>query len=134
MQSINNVTISGYICTDTQLSQTTTGMSVLSFVVAVNDKRKDSKTGDWEDYPNFVEVTFFSKQAEGLSKILNKGSKVFVNGKINQSRWESNGEKRSKISIVGTSIDFGSPKSQNENIAVTKAKEAQMSLTEDIPF
>ena len=50
--SINRVNISGNLTRDPELRATTGGTQVLSFGMAVNDRRKNQQTGEWEDYPN----------------------------------------------------------------------------------
>ena len=55
--SINRVVISGNLTRDPDLRSTASGMPVLGFGVAVNDRRKNQQTGEWEDYPNFIDCT-----------------------------------------------------------------------------
>ena len=57
--SINRVNISGNLTRDPELRATASGTQVLSFGVAVNDRRRNPQTGEWEDYPNFVDCTMF---------------------------------------------------------------------------
>jgi single-strand DNA-binding protein len=105
--SINRVNITGNLTRDPELRTTGSGMSVLKLGVAVNDRRKNSSTGEWEDVANFVDVTVFGARADGLSKFLHKGSKVAVEGKLRWSSWESPaGEKRSKLEVVADDIEF----------------------------
>ena len=52
--SINRVIISGNLTRDPELRSTASGLPVLGFGVAVNDRRKNQQTGEWEDYPNFM--------------------------------------------------------------------------------
>ncbi len=104
---INRVMISGNLTRDPELRATGSGMSVLNMGVAVNDRRKNQQTGEWEDYANFVDVVFFGARAEGLSKHLSKGMKVAVEGKLRWSSWENQqGEKRSKLEVVGDDLEF----------------------------
>ena len=58
--------------------QTPGGTQVLGFGVAVNDRRRNQQTGEWEDYPNFIDCTMFGNRAEALSRILRKGMKVAI--------------------------------------------------------
>lgn len=105
--SINRVNITGNLTRDPELRSTGSGMSVLKLGVAVNDRRKNSSTGEWEDVANFVDVTVFGARADGLSKFLHKGSKVAIEGKLRWSSWESPaGEKRSKLEVVADDIEF----------------------------
>ena len=62
--SINRVAISGNLTRDAELRTTQSGMSILDFGVAVNDRRKNQQTGQWEDYPNFIDCTI-EKGKEG---------------------------------------------------------------------
>lgn len=80
---INRVMISGNLTRDPDLRQTSGGLSVLTFGVAVNDRRRNA-AGEWEDYPNFLDCTIFGARADGLSKYLSKGAKVAIEGKL---RW-----------------------------------------------
>ena len=76
--SINRVIVSGNLTRDPELRSTAGGMAVLGFGVAVNDRRKNQQTGEWEDYPNFVDCTMFGKRAEAVGRYLAKGAKVSI--------------------------------------------------------
>ena len=89
--SINRVIISGNLTRDPELRQTASGMPVLGFGVAVNDRRKNSQTGEWEDCPNYIDCTMFGTRAQALSQYLSKGSKVAIEGKLRWSQWERDG-------------------------------------------
>lgn len=104
--SINRVNISGNLTRDPELRQTQSGMAVLSIGVAVNDRRKNQQTGEWEDIPNFVDCIVFGQRAQSLSQYLSKGSKVAIDGKLRWSQWEKDGQKRSKIEVVVDEIEF----------------------------
>ena len=93
--SINRVIISGNLTRDPELRSTAGGTSVLGFGVAVNDRRKNQQTGEWEDYPNFIDCTMFGARADALNKYLSKGTKVTIEGKLRWSQWERDGQKRS---------------------------------------
>ena len=104
--SINRVVISGNLTRDPELRSTTSGTQVLSFGVAVNDRRRNQQTGDWEDYPNFVDCTMFGARAEAVSRYLSKGSKVAIEGKLRYSSWERDGQRRSKLEVIVDEIEF----------------------------
>ena len=104
--SINRVCISGNLTRDPVLRSTSGGMSVLSMGVAVNDRRKNQQTGEWEDYPNFVDCTMFGTRAEAVSRFLAKGNKVAIEGKLRYSSWEKDGQRRSKLEVVVDEIEF----------------------------
>lgn len=104
--SINRVIISGNLTRDPELRCTQSGMDVLGFGVAVNDRRKNNRTGEWEDYPNFVDCTMFGNRARSVSQYLAKGSKVAIEGKLRWSQWERDGQKHSKLSVVVDELEF----------------------------
>jgi len=104
--SINRVIISGNLTRDPELRRTQAGMDVLTIGMAVNDRRRNPQTGEWEDCPNFVDVTVFGKRAAALDNILSKGAKVAVEGKLRWSQWERDGQKRSKIEVVADEIEL----------------------------
>lgn len=104
--SINRVNISGNLTRDPEMRATQGGSQVLGFGVAVNDRRKNPQTGEWEDVPNFVDCTVFGNRAEALSRILTKGMKVAIEGKLRWSQWEKDGQKRSKLEVIVDEIEF----------------------------
>lgn len=103
--SINRVAISGNIGNDPDLRQTASGMQVLSFSVAVNDRVK-GEDGQWTDRPNWIDCTMFGARAQSVSRFLSKGSKVAIEGKLRWSQWERDGQKRSKIEVIVDEIEF----------------------------
>ena len=104
--SINRVIISGNLTRDPELRATGGGTSVLDFGVAVNERRKNPQSGEWEDRANFVDCVVFGKRAESLSKFMTKGQKVAVEGKLRYSSWEKDGQKRSKLSVIVDEVEF----------------------------
>lgn len=111
--SINRVCVSGNLTRDPELRMTQTGMAVLGFGIAVNDRRKNQQTGEWEDYPNFIDCTMFGTRAEKVATYLSKGTKVAVAGRLHYSSWERDGQKRSKIEVVAEEIEFMSRQEQH---------------------
>ena len=113
--SINRVLISGNLTRDPELRQTAGGMAILSFGVAVNDRRRNPQSGNWEDYANYIDCTMFGNRANSLSNILTKGMKVAIEGKLRYSQWERDGQKRSKIEVIVDELEFMSSRNGNGN-------------------
>lgn len=134
--SINRVVISGNLTRDPELRQTQSGTSVLSIGIAVNDRHKNASTGEWEDYANFIDCTLFGNRAEAMSKLLQKGSKVTIDGKLRWSQWERDGQKRSKIEVIVQDIDPSGnlKKSSGEAVEGVAIDEETGLYEEDIPF
>ncbi len=126
--SINRVIISGNLTRNAELRNTASGTAVCNFTVAVNERRKNNQTGDWEDYANFIDCVMFGNRAENISPYLEKGKKVAVEGKLSWSQWEKDGQTRSKVEINVQEIEFMT--------APTKAEPAKMQdfNDESIPF
>lgn len=103
--SINNVSITGNLTRPPELRATQSGTPVLSFGIAVNDRRKNA-SGQWEDVPNFFECVTFGNRATALSDILTKGMKVAITGKLHYSSWEKDGQKHSKVDIIAQEIEL----------------------------
>lgn len=104
--SINSVNISGNLTRDPELRTTQNGTAILNFGMAVNDRRRNAQSGEWEDVPNFVDCCLFGKRGEALSTRLVKGMKVFISGKLHYNSWERDGKKRSKIEVIVDEIEF----------------------------
>ncbi len=136
---INRVVITGNLTRDPELRSTGSGMSVLKLGVAVNDRRKNQQSGEWEDVPNFVDVTVFGARGEALSRFLNKGSKVAIEGKLRWSQWENpQGEKRSKLEVIADEVEFLSSRdgggSGSGGSGYSAAAPSSDSDGEEIPF
>ena len=105
--SINRVVISGNLTRDPEMRQTAGGTQIMQFGVAVNDRRRNPQTGEWEDTPNFIDCVVFGSRAEPLSRFLSKGTKVAIEGKLRYSAWETkDGQRRSKLEVVVDDIEF----------------------------
>ena len=124
--SINRVNISGNLTRDPEMRGTTGGTSVLSFGVAVNDRRRNQQTGEWEDYPNFVDCVMFGTRAEAISRYLSKGTKVAIEGKLRYSSWERDGQRRSKLEVIVDEIEFLSRGQQQSAPAAAPVASAPM--------
>jgi single-strand DNA-binding protein len=111
--SINRVVITGNLTRDPELRSTAGGMAILKMGIAVNDRRKNSQSGEWEDVANFFDVVLFGARGESLSRFLSKGSKIAVEGKLRWSSWETpDGDKRSKVEIVADDVEFMSTRGE----------------------
>ncbi len=146
--SINRVIVSGNLTRDPELRATTGGTNVLTFGIAVNDRRRNPQTGEWEDVPNFVDCVMFGVRAESISRFLSKGSKVAIEGKLRYSSWEKDGARRSRLEVVVDEIEFMSrnqqqsyggyaPQSQPEpsfSAPAPQAPPVDEFSSEDIPF
>lgn len=110
--SINRYIATGNLTREPELRRTANGMAVMNIGIAVNDRRKNPQSGEWEDYPNFLTCVMFGTRAESVSVYLHKGSKVAIEGKLRFSQWEKDGQKRSKIEVMIDDLELLTPRNQ----------------------
>jgi single-strand DNA-binding protein len=149
--AINRIMIVGRATKDVELRYTSSNLAVVSVNIASNRSYKDSKTGEWKDDPTFVSVVIFGEQAERANEKLKKGSPVYVEGRLQSRKWETNqGEKRSTLEIICDKIQFLTkaealdatkteiePKGTNSTKTVDTAWDVEENienLDEEIPF
>ncbi len=109
----NKVILIGNLTKDPELRYTPQGTPVTSFRIAVNYRYKQSE--DMKQETMFIDNVVFGRQAESCSKYLSKGSTVLVEGRLQERRWESNGQQRSKFEVVAQSVRFLSKKSRQSS-------------------
>lgn len=89
---------------DAELRTTPNGKSVASFAVATNRRYKDA-TGETRDEVQFHEIVAWGKLGEIANQIVHKGSKVFVEGRLQTRSWEGqDGNKRERTEIIAENI------------------------------
>ena len=102
MSDLNVVALNGRLTKDAELKYTAAGMAIASISIANNQRVK--KGDAWVDDASFFDVTYFGKGAEAVHPYLAKGKLVAVTGKLRQERWEKDGEKRSRVSILADMV------------------------------
>lgn len=139
MKGLNAVTLGGNLTRDATLKTTDSGFQILEFGVAVNESRKNQRTGEWDEYPNYVDCKVLGNRAEPLSRYLTKGTYVALTGRLHQSRWQnSDGQNRSRLEVVVDEIHFETRRLDSDEYDQQQGEaqgdyEAQM-YDEDIPF
>jgi single-strand DNA-binding protein len=106
----NKVMLMGNLTRDPEVRYTPSGMAVADLGLAVNRTFKGSD-GQMKDETCFVRVTVWARQAENCGQYLHKGSPVFVEGRLKYDEWEKDGQKQSRLSVVGERVQFlGAPR------------------------
>ena len=101
----NSITISGNITRDPEMRYTPSGISKVTFGVAVNRSWRNQQTQEWEEQTSFFNVVAWRQLAENVGASLGKGSRVVVSGRLEQRSWETEqGEKRSIVEIVADEV------------------------------
>jgi single-strand DNA-binding protein len=106
--NINRVIITGNLTKDPELgSIPASGTAVCTLRVAVNGRRKNPETSQWEDQPNYFDVTVWGAQGENCARYLRKGRPVAVDGRLRWREWQNaEGQKRQAVDIIAESVQF----------------------------
>ena len=105
--NINRVVLTGNLTRDPELRSLPSGMSVCSLRVACNTRRKNNSTGEWEDKPNFFDVTVWGAQGENCARFLSKGRPVALDGRLEWREWQDQqGNNRQSIEIIADAVQF----------------------------
>ena len=119
----NTITIVGNVTRDPELKFLNSGQAALKLSVAVNRRWQNRQTQEWEERVSYFEVVGYGSLAENAASSLSKGSRVIVNGRLEQRSWETeNGDKRS---IVEINADEIGPSLKWATAAVTKTPRAE---------
>ena len=106
--NINRVVMTGNLTADPELRSLPSGMSVCSLRIACNTRRKNQSTGEWEDKPNYFNVTVWGAQGENAARFLSKGRPVAIDGRLEWREWDATdgSGKRQAVEIVAESVQF----------------------------
>jgi len=114
MASFNRVILVGNITRDIELKYTQSSLAVTELGLAVNDRRKN-QAGEWIEETTFVDVTLWGRTAEIAGEYLGKGSSVLIEGRLKLDTWEKEGQKRSKLRVVGERMQMLGNRSGGDN-------------------
>ena len=104
MTSFNKVILLGNLTRDPEVRYTPNGIAVASFAIAVNRKYKQGE--ETKEEVSYIDIVVFGKQAESCGQYISKGDSVLIDGRLQQRRWETEGQKRNKIEVVAQSVNF----------------------------
>jgi single-strand DNA-binding protein len=112
MANLNKVMLIGRLTRDPEVRTFANGGKVANFGFAVNNKKKNTQTGQWEDEPVWLDVEAFNRtngqqQADLIEQSLRKGSQVFIEGHLKLDQWtDKENQKRQKLKIVVDNFQF----------------------------
>ena len=116
----NRIILIGNLTKDPELRYTPQGTPVASFRIAVNTRYKQSDESREDTL--FIDIVTFGKQAETCSQYLNKGKSVLVEGRLQERRWESEGQQKSKFEVIAQTVRFLSRKGAGEGQGVADSE------------
>ena len=105
--NINRVVLTGNLTADPDVRQLPSGTPVGRLRLAVNTRRKNGQTGEWEEKANYFDVTVWGAQAENCAQYLAKGRPVAVDGRLEWREYTTqDGQKRQAVEIIADSVQF----------------------------
>lgn len=109
------ITFTGNLTNDPELKFTGQGQALVNFTVAVNERKLNKETNQWEDGDStFFNCSAFRQLAENVADSLGRGMRVIVSGKIKQRSYEKDGQKftvfQVEVDEVGPSLKYASAK------------------------
>lgn len=105
MSNGNTVTLVGNVIKDPELRFTPSGLATAQFSIAVNRRKLNQQTQDWEESTSFFDIVCWREMAENASESFSKGTRIIVTGRLEQRTWETpEGEKRSRIQVSAEEI------------------------------
>jgi single-strand DNA-binding protein len=113
MANLNKVMLIGRLTRDPESRTFSNGGKVTKFGFAVNNRKKNTQTGQWEDVPVFIDVSVFNRGEQGrqanlAEENLRKGHQLFIEGHLVFEQWDDkqSGQKRSKLSVTADNFQF----------------------------
>jgi single-strand DNA-binding protein len=113
MANLNRVMLIGRLTRDPEVRAFGNGGKVAHFGFAVNNKKKNQQTGQWEDEPVFLDIEAFNREtgrklADLVEQYFRKGAQFYLEGHLKLDQWQdkTDGTKRSKIKIVLEDFQF----------------------------
>jgi len=103
---LNKAMVYGNLTRDPELKALPSGMNVCSMSIATNRVYKD-RDGNKQESVDYHNVVVFGNQAENSAKYLNKGSGVYIEGRLQTRSWEKDGQKQYRTEIVADRVQFG---------------------------
>ena len=105
MASVNKVIIVGNLGRDPEIRYLPSGDAVANIAVATSFKTKDKNTGEAKEFTEWHHISFFGRLAEIVGQYLQKGSSVYVEGRLQTRQWEDKeGNKRQTTEIVADNM------------------------------
>jgi single-strand DNA-binding protein len=128
-EDLNTIVVTGNLTRNVELRTSPGGTVVGNLRIGVNGRRKEGE--EWVDKPNFFSVTCFGKSAENAAKFLQRGRRVLVQGRLDWSEYEKDGEKRQGVQIIAARIIYLPSKSSIEAQAAAGDGQATMATGEE---
>ena len=132
---LNKVLIIGNLGSDPEIKYNSSGSAVANLSIATSERWKDRNTGEQKEQVEWHRVVLFSRLAEIAEQYLKKGSKVFVEGKLQTRDWEdAEGKKRYTTEVIAREMTMLDSRSGSDNAPQPQSSGPEDNFEEDIPF
>ena len=134
--AVNKVILIGNLTKDVELKNLPSGNLVANFALATNESWNDKATGEKKTKVEYHNVTMYGKLAELASKYTQKGSKVYLEGKLQTRSWEDkNGSKRYTTEVNASTMEFlSSNKDVNQSLKYADSQRGSAQVQTDVSF
>ncbi len=139
MANLNRVMLIGRLTRDPEVRVFSNGGKVAKFGFAVNNRKKNIQSGQWEDEPVFLDCEVFNRgeggrKADLAEQYLAKGRQVFIDGHLRMDQWTSqDGQKRSKLVIVVDDFQFLEPRGEGSGTSSRSGSSKPAPVYEETP-
>jgi len=132
-RGLNKVMIIGNLGSDPEIKYSQSGTAIANLRIATAENRKNSD-GEWEARTEWHRLVLFGRQAEVCKDYLHKGSKIYVEGRLQTRSWEDqNGQKHYATEVIGANMIMLDPKSQNTTIEEPESQENAIPDSDTVP-
>ena len=149
MAGVNKVLILGRLGADPELRSSPSGVTTCNLSIATSINWTDKNSGDKKEKTEWHRVVFFGRPAEVIDQYMKKGQQLYVEGRLETSKYEKDGIERFSTNIIGESFnfisgsstqmddstqnEFNQTPSQNENMS-SESNTKKDDFDDDIPF
>ena len=140
-RGVNKVILVGNLGNDPDVRYMPNGNAVANVSLATSDTWKDKNTGEQQERTEWHRVVFFNRLAEIVEQYVKKGSKLYIEGRLQTRSWEQDGVKRYTTEIVASEMQMLDSRSETGNTQQSKPQQSQSqpaqnfdNFDDDIPF
>lgn len=132
MANFNKAILIGNLCRDPELRHTSSGTAICTTRLAVNRTWGTGESRKQETL--FIDLTFWGKSAETVNRFVQKGDPILVEGRLMLEQWESEGQKRSKISLTVENFQFMRSRGETGETGETSTYPDPYGGDDEVPF
>ena len=131
-RGVNKVILVGNLGQKPEMRYTATQSAVANISIATTESWKDKESGEMRDKTEWHRVVYFGKLAEIVEKYLDKGSSVYIEGKLQTRKWQDkSGADRWTTEIVGNELTMLGSRASNSNSAQSSSNESESPFPQD---